>query len=648
MRSFRSFATRWPISSLCVALLLCQMVIAFIPSLASAQTTTTEVAVVDFRNVSAMPEDVYGSMATDAVVVELLRSGKYSVTEADALKAKMDDLGLKAKEDRVTKISLTEPMLQRLGQEVGANAVISGFVRDLKIDEKKKVAQVRLEIRLLDVASREYLNGAVATGTSHERIGAATVKDSDLIVEAIGEAARKAVEQMVTYTIPEATVTGTWGDNEILLNKGSQEGLAKGMEMIAVRRDDTGLDEVVGRIRVTETTDSDARGVVVKAPKGVKWQDRVRAVYDLPKGNGEQSAATTRDKEKRFKSGSALVLALGALVGVFILSGNGGRKGESVGSAVAMAGNSDDIGLRADEPIDAGVLLAWKKPRNLLDANIIEYHVWRDSLGSLNGSTSGGAGVGPSSSIGRMEAVSLNTPVGSFDGSVVEDTVGWQTLPYSLPSADHSSLNTISSTKIPGLILGKHNTYRVDCTYQRQAISGNSSITYWITEPSLAGVATALARPAQVSPGGITSTETADLRDITFTFNGSPGADMYVIEVSPDPTFPRAKTWVNSFYQATPASGSAIEISRTFVNKLSVATEFGTLAPETPLYWRVGARYSGDTPGPYPAGPIPQKDGPKNTRYIYSDRTGNFMFLSSDTVPNPPTGGNNPPTPPGN
>jgi hypothetical protein len=98
-----------------------------------------------------------------------------------------------------------------------------------------KQAQVVLTVRVIDIASGEPINGAVATGFSNRRPGF-TGDDDTLVQEAIRNAAFEAVRIINNYTIPEATILTTRAGKEVLLNRGIRGGLQPGMEMIVVRR----------------------------------------------------------------------------------------------------------------------------------------------------------------------------------------------------------------------------------------------------------------------------------------------------------------------------------------------------------------------------------------------------------------------------
>jgi hypothetical protein len=588
-------------------------------------------AVVDFRNVSKVPNDFYSSNATNAVAVELLRSGKFSVTASDVLQSKMEELGYRTKDDRTLKVALTPSMMVRLGQEVGAASVISGEVNSIRVDGKKQSAEVKITIRMLDVSSGEWMNGAVATGKSNPRIGYTNDRETDWIIEAINNAATDAVSMMIEYIIPEATVIGTIGDRDVVLNRGSQDGLQIGMEMIVLRRGETGIDEVVGRVKISQVTDTDARATITMTNRGVKPEDRVRAVFELSAGAGGSSRVAPRSETtKRIKKGSQWLWGLVAVLALGSVFKGGGSQPEGVPDTAAMAGASPDV---ISEFGEGGILVVWNNPQGIYISNIIQYHVWRDNRG-MYGPIGGTGNVGPCAPPDQFSAVPSNGAAGSYEHSFIDSTAV-RTFDFSFADPDTHELDSATITAYPGIQIGKTHQYYVSCIYKRQVLDDEGAIVdkYYETTPMDAGRATFLQRPVQVAPGSATGEDYADLNDITFEWLGCRGADTYCIEVSTSPSFERDQTWVAQLYQ--PTASADMPISRTFTDVLSVSTELAGLPDETPLYWRVGARYSLDRPGPYPAGPSAQLTGSKNTRYIYSDPLEVFIFKTLSEPPIP-------------
>lgn len=114
--------------------------------------------------------------------------------------------------------------------------------------------------------------------------------------------------------------------------------------------------------------------------------------------------------------------------------------------------------------------------------------------------------------------------------------------------------------------------------------------TLWVSEPYSSGSVTALRRPVLVfpptepEPGSLD----VDVATVQFTWESTPGADSYVIELSTDPTFPAGQTSRSTEYLV----GSAqVQIARTYQGG-DAATAYRDAEH---VYWRVGARSSLDT-----------------------------------------------------
>jgi hypothetical protein len=94
----------------------------------------------------------------------------------------------------------------RLGRALQTESLITGEVNAVTFVGNPKQAQVVITVRVIDIASGEPINGAVATGFSNRRPGF-TGDDDTLVQEAVRNAAFEAVRIINNYTIPEATVS---------------------------------------------------------------------------------------------------------------------------------------------------------------------------------------------------------------------------------------------------------------------------------------------------------------------------------------------------------------------------------------------------------------------------------------------------------
>ena len=126
--------------------------------MAQTEAATTNVAVLDFANVSKYGDSVISRLATDAVVVELTKSEKFTVETLQRTREAMADLDLR--------YPLTTAGMLRLAEELAVNAMVVGKVREVSITDKPRQARVELEVQMLDGATGEPMNGAIVRGAS--------------------------------------------------------------------------------------------------------------------------------------------------------------------------------------------------------------------------------------------------------------------------------------------------------------------------------------------------------------------------------------------------------------------------------------------------------------------------------------------------
>jgi hypothetical protein len=555
-----------------------------------------EVAVVDFVNRTGVGGDYIGKLASDALVVELKRSDRFDVATRAAVQQGMDEMGFRA--------PLSHVQMQRLGEtilkgDVGQTAaMVEGDVTSIKVKGNPRRADVEIIVRMVDVSSGEFVNGAVTTGSSQLRIGD-NPDDDRLIEEAVNDAAYKAVKTMVEYIIPEATVMNNVGTNEVLLNKGTREGIRSGMQMIVFRR-----GELVGKVEVTDVTANDATAVVRHAPKGVKPEDKVRAIFNVPEvgGKREQRKEDTPSRESRAprsskRSGGGWwkgLLLLGGLAMLF----RTGPGTESVGPVSARAGLSPDIPAP-----EGGVKITWDPSRLGGGRNILEYHIWRDNETAPVGSV---------------------VPAGlSF---FIDDVgVGTRSVTYNIvdPIARTKTSATATVTKVA---TGVAHQYYVSAVYQIEEPAASGTFKYFETDKKATGLATITTRmqvadllfPVPDSGSG-TGSDVDLVLGIPFQFNSRRGADTYIIQVSTSPTF-SAPEYTSPIIAFSPAT----ENVSVLFNTGNISSQFGLVTTGTQLWWRVGARNSQDRPGPV------ANMGKANMNFLFSEPS---SFVVAETPP---------------
>jgi hypothetical protein len=395
------------------------------------------------------------------------------------------------------------------------------------------------------------------------------------------------------------------------------------MNMMILRTAPDGSDELVARVQISSVTDTDSQATIVWQSRGVKPGDRAKAVYEAPKTlAGTGTEGPRGESQRKIQKGKSLLYSAVAMAGLWWLFGKGGAKNESTPGAIAVAGSAPDILTSAPE---SAVEIAWNNPSPILYNNILEFHVWRDN-------SAGSATQGPVLSTSLLAALPTKGNLGSFKHFAIDDTAG-RTVAFFFPEPDATGNMTqgSSTVDVSGVTMGDTHSYYVSTFYQSQVIVQGEPLTIFAeTTPVFAGTATPLTRPQPTFLGGITSTDTVDLSQVFFQWEGSRSADTYVIELSPYVRFPRTQTYViGPFQAATSTDGQALRWPRVGTMNISNVAELKTLPAGTPLFWRVGALCSRDTPGPYPAGTgdAMANGGSKSTRYIYTSAGTLYMFL---------------------
>ncbi|MEI6915438.1 MAG: hypothetical protein WCL39_09925, partial [Armatimonadota bacterium] len=320
------------------------------------------VAVLDFANLTKNgdPQDIRS--ATDAVVVELTNSDKFTVATSRQVQDAMNSLDLRPPMDITSVV--------RLAKELSVTHVIVGTVRNISFTSNPRQAKVELEVRQLDGATGEAINGSIARGQSAPvQNGAAD--DEVLKIQAINNAAFVAVRTMLNYIIPEATVLNAVDDDKVVLNRGAQDGLRRGMEMLVSRN-----TEVIGKIKIVNVSNNDAvASVLPGSTRGVKPEDRARAIFRIPDaaagGYGEKAADLSGGVVGvgRKKGGTAkfvpILIGLALLV---ILAGQSKGHGETVGTNL----KAEAFGTMATPAVKITL-----DPNRFNLTNLIQYKVWR-------------------------------------------------------------------------------------------------------------------------------------------------------------------------------------------------------------------------------------------------------------------------------
>jgi hypothetical protein len=548
------------------------------------------VAVLDFENKSGYGGASIARAATDAVAGEYQKSRKYEVLARGEIEQQLKDLDLALPLDRTGFL--------RLGRALQTESLITGEVNAVTFVGSPKQAQVVLTVRVIDIASGEPINGAVATGLSNRRPGY-TGDDDTLVQEAIRNAAFEAVRIINNYTIPEATVLTTRAGKEVLLTRGIRGGLQPGMEMIVVRR-----GEEVGRIRVTQVSDSDAVAEIIDFGRGIQSEDRARAVFRVPTVEVKAGRIVTERPRQRGE-GNQLLRALGPILVIGLIAFGVARASSGgntpVQTVVAEAG--------ADGNFEPFVRISWKT--TLFAKSVPDTLMWQIYRNDFIGTDDGGNLI----------------PVGVTPGNqnfFIDTTVPRTFNYYSLPRDGSEELEPNAEIDpAPGVAPGRSYLYQVALVY-RERIEAEGEVIFRakLSDRVRSGQATVLLPVQLLTP--LQRSEDVDPKDVRFSWLAAEGANAYRVEVSTDPTFrDRNRTFVTNEIPSTAVGGSPVSTERINL-ETALLNRLGLTGQRVTLYWRVGARNLGDDPGPIP--------GPSGLRYVWSRP---FEFTTQELPPSP-------------
>lgn len=279
----RHFIKRYALASLIPLLALGAMFAIGRP--AQAQLNTQTVVVLDF-DVTPGYDPILGRKAADALAVELQRENEFkSVTSQKVEIVPRQRLGQIITENAGLIAPYTRVVQSRLGQIAGASRIYSGRIMSVLVSDHR-MARVTVEVRVLDVPTNTYINGAVA---SQQAISINSSMDNDLLVDqAINKAVYAALQEISSKPLPLGTVQNV-RVGEMYLNLGTKNGVLRGQRYAVIRplyrgRDSQSRDVVestrVAEIIITKAEmDQSIATVIAGGGAGVKTGDKVHLIY---------------------------------------------------------------------------------------------------------------------------------------------------------------------------------------------------------------------------------------------------------------------------------------------------------------------------------------------------------------------------------
>ncbi len=206
------------------------------------------IGVVEFENKSAYGQGRLGGAASDILVTELVKSGKFIVVERDRLNKVMEEQKFQAQ-------GMTDPLtVAKIGQVMGLEAIVVGAVSQFGVKKegsdyllaqsKRQVAEVTVDIRLIDVQSGQVILADSGKGraktTKASFLGMGTKGGYDETLE--GDALRASLVQFVENISsqlnkkPWSCMIAAAGQEEFYLNAGQDSGVTEGMKLNCYRQ----------------------------------------------------------------------------------------------------------------------------------------------------------------------------------------------------------------------------------------------------------------------------------------------------------------------------------------------------------------------------------------------------------------------------
>ena len=281
----------------------------------------------------------------------------------------------------------TRTELLRIAKDVGAESIVEGEV-GTPTPTKGRAGSVQLGIRILDVASQEYINGGFAIAKAEPRPGQ-TADPEELILQSLRDASLNVVREVVQRQQVSATVLQRIGDT-IVLNRGLRDGIREGDNLVVVRETTVGGRVKQGLLRVARAYATDAEAEVRNEVGAIRPEDIARVLYTQNWRITNDGFPTTTARTARPLNFSLIGSTLAAL-GIGVLIAEGARSGQTSVTGVVAEPTTDSQGTPQ-------VRIKWRD--NIFgQGNVVQYHIYRKpdfpyAPNVVSGTSSGGGGTG--------------------------------------------------------------------------------------------------------------------------------------------------------------------------------------------------------------------------------------------------------------
>lgn len=567
------------------------------------------VAIVPFADRTGRASELVAAKATDAAALALTDSQEYVVIARTDTLREMEALGI-ANPNSAT-ASLSEEQMVRLGQRLRVEKVATGAVEALTVS-KNGQCRCRLTLRLLDVGTEEYLDGATCDYTT-KPIPGWQGDEAAVINEALRSAAEEAVRKIKTTRKPRGNVDMVDQTGQILVNLGFHDGIEVGTEFLVVRGIwNAAIEKVVLRkISIIEAkqVDQAMSRCALKSGLNPRTGDKVYVMY-RPTASIEKAAARARTKNT-FMIG----LGIAALLGAYSVA-TGPDNTSAPGSSAWLAQSSPgaEPRIRVNTSVNSipgnAKTFAWLVYRG--DAQGFPAMADdRDYLISvIQGSRLGYFEDSPAAQYGIDADIDFTYTDETGDQADGNLSVTYNHQPLVPGTAYYYKLRRVVD---PGRVVFPQSVGAAQAG-QRVAVNFTINPTDALSEESKpAGPVTYFypASPEQPSDGNTAVDPSANAT--VFTWTPTVGADVYQVQI----------------YTNQLAVGQPVKVSPEITNTTGTGTMSWrittNLAANTKYYWFVCARKNGEA--------LPRVVSNGKTGWIFSKA---FTFTTSPMPPSPP------------
>ncbi|PCI36513.1 MAG: hypothetical protein COB53_09310 [Elusimicrobia bacterium] len=258
------------------------------------------IGVVDFVNKTAYGSRL-GSAASDILVTELVKTGRFVVVERDKLNKILGEQKLQASG------AIDARTAVKVGKILGLDAIVTGSISEFGVKKegseyvivqsKRQVAEAVVDIRIVDAETGQIIYADSGTGIAKNKkgsfLGLGGRGGYDETIE--GKALRQAIVQFIENIVSQVSkrpwtcrIAGVKGDS-VYLNAGPNMGIETGQELDCfslgkkIMDPTTGLvlgheEEPLGSVRVTGPLGVSGEGSIARVVKQTGRRPRAKDI----------------------------------------------------------------------------------------------------------------------------------------------------------------------------------------------------------------------------------------------------------------------------------------------------------------------------------------------------------------------------------